>query len=256
MLKKIIKRVTSKKNKQYITGAHSIKGRKSHQEDAFYISENKGGNKLILVADGVGGHGHGDFASKETIGIFNNFFVQSDNFKNIPDFLRKTTLASAALVLQKAIVDPRYKNCGTTITGFFITNNEFYTLNVGDSRVYRYARNELKQLTKDHSLIQNMIERGEITAEDAKHHPKRNIMTSAIGQPISLMKIDIEGPFDIEHGEMLLAFSDGVHDFLSNKELTQLIKTNFKNENLAQKLVNSAYANGSIDNITACYYIH
>ncbi len=254
MLKKIIKKANSNIETVSLTGSYSIKGRKKNQEDDFYISEDKNGNRLILVADGVGGHGHGDFASKTITELFENKFSETNRFKDIPDFLHKNTRESASLVLEKVTKQPEYKNCGTTITGFFIKENKFYTLNVGDSRVYIYSKRKLTQLTKDHSLVQRMVERGEITEQEAVNHPKRNIMTSAIGQKISQIKIDVEGHYMLEHGDILFAFSDGVHDYLSKKELTELIEANYKNSNLAEVLVNSAYANGSKDNITACFY--
>lgn len=256
MLKKIIKKVGNNQKVNSLTGSYSITGRKKNQEDDFYISDKKDENRLILVADGVGGHGHGDFASKTIIELFENKFSENNRFKDILGFLQQVTIEAATLVLNKVTEQPEYKNCGTTITGFFIQGDKFFTLNVGDSRVYIYSNQKLTQLTKDHSLVQRMVEKGEITEQEAANHPKRNIMTSAIGQKLSQMKIDVEGHYDLEHGDILLAFSDGVHDYLSKKELTELIEANYKNDNLAEVLVNSAYANGSKDNITVCYYKH
>jgi len=256
MLKKVVKKVDNTQKINSLTGSYSIIGRKKNQEDDFFISDEKDGSRLILVADGVGGHGHGDFASKTITELFENKFSENSRIKDIPYFLEQTTIEAATNVLNKVTEFPEYKNCGTTVTGFFIQGDKFFTLNVGDSRVYLYSKHKLKQLTKDHSLVQRMVERGEITAEEAVNHPKRNIMTSAIGQKLSQMKIDVEGHYEIEHGDILFAFSDGVHDYLSEKELIELIEANYKNSNLAEVIVNSAYANGSKDNITVCYYKH
>lgn len=253
MLKKIVKKSGENSRNDFTTGSFSIKGRKPTQEDDFYISESRGKHKLVIVADGVGGHGHGDFASKTTVKTFAEAFTSADNFKDIPHFLEQTTRQTAQKVLDKALEDESFKNCGSTVTGFFIVGDKFFTLNVGDSRVYLFSKKELKQLTKDHSLVQRMVDNGEITPQEALNHPKRNIMTSAIGQPVKLIKIDVEGSFSLESGDMLLAFSDGVHDYLSHSELTELISTNFENPDLAKILVNTAYVNGSKDNITACF---
>jgi protein phosphatase len=256
MFNKIISKLNGKSQVPDPTGGYSIQGRKPTQEDSYFISEKKNGRQLILVADGVGGHGHGDFASKLALEIFENTFAQSDNFGDIQDFLRKTTLVVAAMVLQKSILEPEYTNCGTTLTGFFINENKFYTLNVGDSRCYHYTKDVITRITKDHSLMQDLIDKGELTEEQAMTHPQRNVMTSAIGQALSMLKIDIEGPTEIDFGEMLFAFSDGVHDALTDKQIQTIVDKHKKDNDLAQKLVDASYAAGGKDNITAVYYRH
>jgi len=256
MFEKIKSKFNIKSSELEPTGGYSIQGRKPSQEDGYFISEKKENRQLILVADGVGGHGHGDFASALALDIFKNTFAQSENFGDIPSFLRKTTLVVAAMVLQKSAVEPEYQNCGTTLTGFFIEHNKFYTINVGDSRCYHYTKDHLKRITKDHSVIQDMLDKNEITEVEAFTHPKRNMMTSAIGQAISMLKIDIEGPHEIDFGEILFAFSDGVHDALTEKQIQTLIDKHSKNNDLAQKLVDASFAAGGKDNITAVYYRH
>lgn len=256
MFKKIFGKLNGKQHLPEATGGYSVQGRKPSQEDSYFISPKKNGKQLILVADGVGGHGHGDFASKLALEIFENTFAQSDTFGDIPDFLRKTSLVVAAMVLQKGMVEPEFQNCGTTLTGFFITDNKYFTLNIGDSRCYHYTKDKLNQITKDHSLIQDMIDKGEITEEEAFVHPQRNIMTSAIGQPLSLLKIDIDGPHEIDFGEILFAFSDGVHDAITDKQILEIVEKYKKDNDLAQKLVDASFAAGGKDNITAVYYRH
>lgn len=257
VLKKIKNLFSSDNNNELQTASgHSIIGRKTNQEDSFFISERKENKQLIFVADGVGGHGHGEFASQTAVEIFQNSFIQNENFGDIPDFLRKTTLVVAAMVLQKGLEDPTYKNCGTTISGFFIDENKFYTFNVGDSRVYMYTKDKLLRKTKDHSKVQDLLDKGEITEDEAFTHPERNMMTSAIGQNLSMIKNDVNGPFEIEHGDILLAFSDGIHDALKDKAIEILIAKHKKNNELDKVLVDAAYNAGGKDNITACYYRH
>ncbi len=238
------------------TGGHSIQGRKPSQEDSYYISEKRDNRQLLLVADGVGGHGHGDFASSLAVDIFKNTFAQNKNFGDIPSFLRKTALVVASMVLQKSLDEPEYKNCGTTLTGFFIDNNKFYTINIGDSRCYHLSKDELIRITRDHSIVQDLLDKHEITEAEAFVHPKRNMMTSAIGQPISMLKIDVEGPKPIDFGEILFAFSDGVHDALTESQIKTIIEKYKKTNELANKLVEASYSAGGKDNITAIYYRH
>ncbi len=244
-----------------VISTHSIKGRKDKQEDSFYVSETTNSRLLIFVADGVGGHGHGDFASQLTVRIFQDAFhafahQKVLHKKQIKDFLRKTTLHAAASVLNKTTENEEYKNCGTTLSGFFINQNSFYTVNIGDSRVYTLHNNILTRLTKDHSEVQRLIDLGFISEEESKTHPKKTMMTSAIGQPMEMLAIDIEGPNEIADEQILMACSDGVHDGLPDQEIEKILKQHKNKKDVAKLMVDAAYENGSKDNITACVYKH
>ena len=232
----------------------SIQGRKPSQEDSWYVSPQKDDKMLCFVADGVGGHGHGDFASIKTVEVFREAFENMPPNIVVADFLRNTALEAARQVLAKSTTDPVYKNCGTTLSGFFVTGNAYYTVNIGDSRVYLWNRECLSRETHDHSIVQQLLDAGEITEPEAFTHPKRNMMTSAIGQDLSLMKIDVEGPRPLEHGDILMAFSDGVHDALTDELIYRLVKRYEVDEGLADALTESAYNAGGKDNITAVVF--
>lgn len=239
------------------TGAFSLKGRKPSQEDHWFISQPKAQNRLAFVADGVGGHGHGDFASALTVSVFKKAFEQAQNFDQPNDFLRKTSLLAAGSVLNKGLENPEYKNCGTTISGFFVRQNLYYTLNIGDSRVYHYTEGKLLRKTKDHSQVQRLLDAGILSEQEAFSHPRRNMMTSAIGQPLEKITIDTAGSFPLKNNDLLLAFSDGVHDALTDDQIQQLIEKQPQNPPaLARLIAQKAYDAGSADNITACVYWH
>lgn len=236
------------------TEYETIQGRKPSQEDSFYISDCINDRRFMFVADGVGGHGHGDFASKTVVGIFKEAFENMPLQISIPVFLKKTLYSAAEIVLDKSKQDASYANCGTTVSGFFVTGHSYYTINVGDSRVYLYSKDILSRETHDHSIVQQLLDSGQITEEEAFVHPQRNMMTSAVGQSIDMMTVDVEGPRPLEHGDILMAFSDGVHDALTDTEILSLTN-NYKNKNgLAKALVESAYNAGGKDNITALIY--
>ncbi len=232
----------------------SIQGRKPSQEDSFYVSPEKDGRMLCFVADGVGGHGHGDFASTKTVEVFRNAFENMPPNTIAADFLRNTALDAAKEVLAKSTSDPLYKNCGTTLSGFFVTGNAYYTVNIGDSRVYLWNRECLSRETHDHSIVQQLLDAGEITEAEAFTHPKRNMMTSAIGQDLSLIKIDVEGPRPLEHGDILMAFSDGVHDALTDELIYRLVKRYEVDDGLADALTESAYNARRKEKITAVVF--
>ena len=237
---------------------YSIQGRKLSQQDAWYISPMLAANQLILVADGVGGHAHGDFASELCIEWFQKSFESlQGTISDVPNYLRHQALDIAKAIIEKGESNPEYKHCGTTLSGFFLKNNSFYTVNIGDSRVYQLDQNDqLIQLTRDHSVVQDLLDRGTITLEQARNHPQKHVMNSAIGQPVNQIQIDISGPYPIRSGEMLFVFSDGVHDPLTQDQIHGLILNNKKSPNLPKLLVEKAYELGGKDNITACFYRH
>ena len=232
----------------------SIQGRKAAQEDSYFVSEKINGRQLLFVADGVGGHGHGDFASQKTVEVFSNAFAAIPNGVNVKEFLYSTVLQAAHQVLAKCLDDPSYKNCGTTISGFFVTGDTYYTFNVGDSRVYLFSDGVLSRETHDHSVVQELLDSGQITEDEAFTHPKRNMMTSAIGQNINIMRVDVSESRRLQAGDVLMAFSDGVHDALTDNMIFNIVKEYKNADGLAEKLVTSAFEAGGKDNITAVVF--
>jgi protein phosphatase len=234
-----------------IISAKSEKGLKNNQEDSYFISTVIRGCRLIIVADGVGGHGHGDFASEFCVRAFSNEFRNIEKGFSPSGFLEQTSIIIAEKILQKTKEDESYKNCGTTVSGFLLSGSEYYTLNIGDSRVYLFREELLIQLTEDHSLVKKMVKEGLITEEEALVHPKRNIMTSALGQPLEMMTISIKGPQKWMKGDIILACTDGVHGFINDDRLSGVIKKS-PPEALADHIVDYALKSGSTDNITCC----
>ena len=235
---------------------HSIKGRKPAQEDSYLIAHIPGKGLLVLVADGVGGHGHGDFASQLCVAWFKKAFEQQE-ISDPQAFLRRTAEEVAYQVYQKGVSMPEYKNAGTTLTGFWVMGDQYYWINIGDSRVYLFDRNrQLHQLTKDHSLVQEYVDQGILTPEQARLHPQRNMMFNAIGVPPEDLQVDVAGPFDLHDGDALLATSDGVHDTFSQEKMQEFLQTLHEEPDLMRLLVETSFDAGSKDNITACYYVH
>lgn len=237
-------------------GGYSIQGRKPSQQDAWYISTQNKNGQLILVADGVGGHAHGEFASKLCVEIFQSSFEQkNESISDIPQYLHANTLQVANEVWQKSQSDSDFRNCGTTLSAFIVQKKDFYFVHIGDSRIYLLDRSDnLHQLSRDQTIVQRLFEQGEISRDEMATYPQKNVMYSAIGQEPSSIQIDIRGPEIIRSGETLLAFSDGIHDALSDHEIHTLLIHHKKDRNLAKLLVQAAYDAGGKDNITACFY--
>ncbi|MEA3451347.1 MAG: protein phosphatase 2C domain-containing protein [Bacteroidota bacterium] len=251
----IFKKFKKSESKQ-LTGSYSDKGRRDNQEDNFLITKEFNNKRLLLVADGLGGLEYGEYASQQVVEAFQNFFVQIENFNSPKEFLSRTALVVASMIMNKSVEDERYQNCASTLSGFLIEGNHYFTVNVGDSRVYHFSDKKLKQITKDQSFVQFLLDKGDITQEEAFTHPKKNIVNSIISSKISNLKTDITGPHDLKKGDILFACTDGVHDALKIEEIEQIVKKNMKNKSLSEIIGKKAFDAGSKDNITICYYKH
>lgn len=144
--------------------------------------------------------------------------------------------------------DTDYTGMGTTMVSAVVVGDDVYVLNVGDSRAYRITRRKMVQITRDHSLVQDMVDRGEITPEQARTHPRRNVITRALG-------VDENVPCDIfkprlSRGDMLLLCSDGLTNMLEDREIFEFSKENADPLSLGRALMDEALARGATDNVT------
>jgi protein phosphatase len=233
--------------------SHSIQGRKPSQEDACYLSPVTMNGQVLLVADGVGGHAHGEFASNLCVQLFRDSFESSDTLVSDPEaYLRQLIMQVAVQVHAKSSNDPEYRGTGSTISGFYLWGRQYVCFNVGDSRVYHFSKEQqLHQLTKDQTVVQDLIDRGEITPEEARHHPHRNMMNSAIGQELDEIRIEITPVQELQEGACLLACSDGVNDALTDAAMQAVLSKYATAPGVCQQLVQAAYDAGGLDNITA-----
>lgn len=207
------------------------------------------GNYLVMVCDGIGGANAGEVASFECINYFKNRIDKELNFKSLEDakaFLLKEIQICNKYVLNIANRKAEFRGMGSTFTGFLFTKHGNLAFNVGDSRCYGITNGKLHQITKDHSLVNEMLDAGEITPAEAKHHPKRNYLTNAMGIWPTI-RIDI---YDVKDYDMYLACSDGLHGYCSEKEISEIFKENERLGVISKKLISLALLKGGHDNIT------
>lgn len=234
----------------YYTQAYSLQGLRPYQEDSYLVKALQD-SCLVVVADGLGGHGHGDYASQLCTQVFQGRYEHLGTIADPVSFLQGTAEVVNEMILRKGEEDPDYKYCGTTITGFLVKEGQFYLINAGDSRVYGYdGKQTLTRLTKDHSLVQELLDLGQITEEEAFNHPRRNMVTASLGIPKEYFKLEVSGPHPLEPKTVLLAFSDGVHDALTDEDLLAVLQE--RTSGLAQAIAEAALNAGGSDNITAC----
>lgn len=220
--------------------------RQMNQDYVFATDEPQGTlPNLLVVADGMGGHKAGDFASKFTVETLKEEIKHS--LKEGPE----EVLMDAVQVVNKKLIETAEKDIkldgmGTTLVAATVMNHTLHFINVGDSRLY-LINQEVKQLSRDHSLVEEMLRLGGISEEEAKHHPDKNIITRAIG-----VKEDVEADYyeyALKKGDVILMCTDGLCNMVSEDEIFEIIKSARDIVEAGQSLINRANENGGKDNI-------
>lgn len=206
----------------------------------------------VLICDGMGGQNSGEVASNLTSKIvekiINSDYNDNLDKNSITNLMTKCLTTASSSVFEKAEEEPQHKGMGTTAVLAFIKDNNFINIAyVGDSRAYLIKNNEVKQLTVDHSMVQEMVDCGEITEEEAKVHPRKNIITRAIGINASV-EVGFVDEQILENGSLLLC-TDGFSNYISNDLLLDYF-SKFSGETLVSELINHANNSGGADNVT------
>lgn len=221
--------------------------RRVTNQDFVYRSDEPVGNlpNLYIVADGMGGHKAGDYASHYTAETLIES-VTEDEEKNPIKIIRKAIEKANERVLEKSLADEELAGMGTTVVVATVIGHYLYVANVGDSRLYLIT-DKITQITKDHSLVEEMVRIGEINREQARNHPDKNIITRAVGIKKEV-KIDF---FDmrLEKGDLILMCSDGLSNMLEDREIEEIIKKGGELSEIVDELVERANQNGGKDNI-------
>lgn len=202
---------------------------------------------LVLVADGMGGHQAGEIASamaaesvcasaKKTAG-------REISVKSAVTWVRRANKA----IFQAASEDLSRSGMGTTLTFVYFMKGHAMVVHVGDSRCYLIRGGEIRQLTRDHSLVAELVARGEITEEQAKNHPYRNVITRALGTD-STVAVDAQD-VDCDEGDVFLLCSDGLSNYVEDKEMLDAVQ-NMEGEALCEHLIDLALLRGGRDNIS------
>ncbi len=225
-----------------IAGAYTQTGTKhSKNQDSFFIScENTKG--VFIVADGMGGHAAGDIASSAAIKVISESLGRYTE-KAIRDALNKANMS----VLEKAVEKPELEGMGTTIAMCCIDRDKIIAAHIGDSRLYVIKDGKKVFVTKDHSYVQQLVENGELTEEEAKTHPMKNIITNALGVQ-EKVQVEID-KLRCESGYVVIC-SDGVSNVLSDDEIADIIDEKNPKES-AKILCKKAKEKGSTDDLTA-----
>ena len=223
---------------------------RSGNEDNFAV--NAGGDRgLFIVADGMGGHAAGEVASEMAVQIIEL------ELASIRDLEEKTSSEKVMDALRKAnrnihdrtITEVDKQGMGTTASVLLVNNNRYLIGQVGDSRVYLLRDGALKQLTKDHSYVQEQVDAGFLTPEQARYHPYSNVITRCVGASPDVQPDVYSG--DVRVGDLFLVASDGLTGMVDDRRLQILLMSRAEPERKVHALISEANGRGGLDNITA-----
>lgn len=216
-------------------------------QDYVFTSENAIGNlpNLFIVADGMGGHNAGDYASKYTTRIIVEEISNCAETNPIK-IIRNAIEVANREIRAKSTEGEEFKGMGTTVVVATIIDRYLYVANVGDSRLY-VLDDDINQITRDHSLVEEMVRMGEIGREEARNHPDKNIITRAVGAA-NEVKIDF---FDmkLKPGDVILMCSDGLTNMIEDEEIRMILNGQRDLVETAEELIRTANRNGGRDNI-------
>ena len=228
------------------------KGRyRAENQDSLDVRE-LGENTLAVVCDGMGGEAAGLLASDMAISRFVAFArdgLDPTDSSQDEDILRQAVTAANRQVYHFSCTAAEYAGMGTTLVAGFFRPGTATFINVGDSRAYRVARDGIVQITKDHSHVQQLVDAGQITPAQARRHPKRNIITRAVGSEAFVTSDLFTVP--VREGDIFLLCSDGLTNAVADAELHRLILAAEDAEAACRSLIQAALDNNARDNITA-----
>jgi protein phosphatase len=220
-------------------------------QDYVFATEEKIGKleNLFIVADGMGGHNAGDYASRFCVEVFTKI-IKDPGTEGLPVSILSHALAvTNQELLEEARSRAELNGMGTTFVIATILNDILYVANIGDSRLYLVRNGEIKQVTEDHSLVEEMVKNGEIEREQMRFHPNKNIITRALGASETVVPDYFE--VELMKDDLILMCSDGLSNMMDDKDILE-ITDKFQDdlENACRKLAARANDNGGKDNIS------
>lgn len=226
---------------------------RSHNEDAVIIAKNHSGEYLMVVCDGMGGHTGGEIASSIATEFIKERFSAISTVGNKADAINflKDMVSEANFKLYKYTKEhPESTGMGTTLVLALITKEFLLFGNIGDSSGFVFNNGKLHKMTTDHTLVNLLVKSGQITEEEAKNHPKKNVLLRALGaeNTIEMDIIDVERDVD-----GILLCSDGLTNMLDNDLITHVLEMEIPIDEITKKLIIKGNNRGGNDNITVCY---
>ena len=232
--------------RRFITGGASHVGQvRDSNEDAYLVADT-----VVAVADGMGGHVAGEVASATALEPLRELDGRDfDDANAALTALRDAVIAANAKVSATANSDPSFHGMGTTLTAALLDGRQLHVAHVGDSRAYLLRNGNLSQLTDDHTLVQHLIDEGQLTHEEAATHPQRSVVTRAIGVS---PEVEVDAmTLDLLPDDQVLLCSDGLTGVVTDADITEILQADTTLDEALRALIRMANNNGGPDNITA-----
>jgi len=237
-----------------VTDSGSVR---KHNQDVYkMLLDEEKGTAILVVCDGMGGANAGNVASELAANAFTDHIAEHigdfKNLRGIARVMKDAVLTANKAVFDKSLDDVEFTGMGTTLTAAVSTPSGEVVASIGDSRLYHITSGEIIQITKDHSVVEDMVDRGEISRSQARKHPSKNLITRAIGTSI-YERPDI---FYLNLGseELILLCSDGLSNVITDSEILQELQRGNTVRESCEALVDMALVRGAPDNVTAVIF--
>jgi PPM family protein phosphatase len=208
--------------------------------------ESHPGGRLLIVADGMGGHRGGATASRLAAETVKAQYLGSET-QDIPAALKESLIRANARIFSEAQSNPELRGMGTTTSVLAVRDAQGWLAHVGDSRIYLVRGDEIRQLTDDHSLVATMVREGLLTSAEAENHPRRNVLQRSMGVAEEV-EVDVRGPIEIQPGDTFILCSDGLHGLVKENEMKEIARKPI--EAAADEYLRKALERGAPDNVT------
>ena len=234
----------------YLTDPGKVR---DHNEDSVTVIKNSSGEILLAVADGMGGHRGGEIASSIAISHIGKRFAEISSLGNKEDAINwiKDVVSEANVQIYKYTNEnPESAGMGTTLVLAVLTNQFLLFGNIGDSSGYVFKNERIHKITTDHTLVNLLVKSGELTEEEAKDHPRKNVLMRALGATTKV-EMDI---FDVERDvDGIMLCSDGLTNMLDDEQISKVLCENTSVEEKLKKLIIKSHNRGGTDNISVAY---
>jgi serine/threonine protein phosphatase PrpC len=241
-----------------VAGNTHVGMKRNHNEDNYLVLPDE---KLFCVADGMGGHSSGEIASRIAVEEMSEFFkltsrdleatwpFKMDKTRNYDENRLATAIKLANVrIFERASADQKYKGMGTTIVTVHFASNLAYVAHVGDSRVYSFRAGVLKQVTEDHSLLNDYLKAKKLSPEEIEAFPHKNVIVRALGMK-DTVQVDVSR-FEPQEGDIFLLCSDGLSGMVPDAQIQEVLSSSTELEQACGKLIEMANAAGGNDNVT------
>ncbi len=229
-------------------GNRSDVGRVREVNEDYFGSFHGNFGELLVVCDGIGGHKGGETASRLAVDVIKNHFEKLNADYDVMRELQSALSAANNKLVETARQDRSLEGMGSTAVIVLFKDDIAYTANLGDSRIYLVRNEKIKQLTTDHSLVQQMIDSKMLTPEEAKNHPKKNVITKSLGRE-GEVEPDISEPIELHKADKFILCTDGLTNYVKDEDIFAIASNN-PPQQAAGKLVDLANEKGGSDNIT------